>query len=162
MRHKVVRFGRVRGTSPIPAEVKLKKSLGRHFGHEWGVAFRLPRGELASVFLDKGLSTGNHRTIMKVLGRASIAGYVVTCENKMWRIEVEPISAREFGIIIYTQRGKALIAGTGKVTKAGKWRASFKTLYPGIRNSRRVTVQGGVRGGTGQATYGEVSGTLHF
>jgi hypothetical protein len=58
------------------------------------------------------------------------------------------------------------MAGTVEVKKNGEWSFSISTLYPGIRNSKKVTgsLQGGAQGGTGQRT--EVQGgdtlTVHF
>ena len=140
------------GESPIPSEVKLNKEWGEQFGHNAGVTFRLPHGNLASLFLDKRLGSNDPREVLQVLGHESIGGYVVSCESQEWVVNIEPTAEGKFGLIVYTKTGKAYIAGEGSVEKSGKWQAKFSTLYPGIRNKKRCKVQGGIRGGTGQRT----------
>ena len=101
---------------------------------------------------------------LEVFGKESVAGHIINCEIKEWTIHVEPTSETTFGVIIYTAKNKPLMAGDGKIEKEGGWRFKVNTLYPGIRNRRKVTIAGtgGVRGGTGQATYGEAGITGTF
>jgi hypothetical protein len=162
MEKKSVSFENIRSSSPIPREIQLNEKWGKEFSHECGIFFELPNDNVTSIFLDKRINSGDAKKVMEVFGNHAVAGHIVNCEIKEWTIHVEPTSLTTFGVIIYTAKNKPLMAGEGEVGNHGEWQISFRTLYPGIRNSRRVTVQGGVRGGTGQSTYGEVSGTLHF
>lgn len=129
-----------------------------------GFVFELPLDHVTAVFLDKRLVSGDVAQVIEVLGNESVAGHILNCEIKEWTIHVEPTSETTFGVLIYTAKNKPLMAGEGSIETDGGWRFSVNTLYPGIRNTRKVTVTGtgGVRGGTGQATYGEagISGTF--
>lgn len=155
-----VSFENVKSSHPIPREIALNEDWGKDFSHEWGMFFELPHDHVAAVFLDRRLVSGDSEKVMEVFGKESVAGHIINCEIKEWTIHVEPTSETTFGVIIYTAKNKPLLAGDGVIENSGGWRLRVNTLYPGIRNSRKVTLsaKGGVRGGTGQATYGE--GTL--
>ena len=43
-------------------------------------------------------------------------------------------------MIVYTQKGKAIAAGQGRMTGRGQLSGHIETLYPGIRNAIKVTV----------------------
>jgi hypothetical protein len=158
---------KVKGFSPVPPEIKANQEWGKRFGHEWGLALPLPRGNMAAIFLDKRLISGDYRKVMQVFRKRSVPGYVVSCEGKEWVIEAEPTKQDCCGLVIYTKaKRKALASGTVTVKRNGEWHFTAKTLYPGIRNKKKVTfgVQGGSRGGTGQKTDNQagVTGTIHF
>ncbi|MGC2558401.1 MAG: hypothetical protein WA389_06180 [Terriglobales bacterium] len=157
---------KVKGISPVPPQIKANKEWGRRFSNEWGVALPLPHGNMAAVFLDKRLISRDYKTVMQVFGKQSVPGYVISCEGKEWVIEAEPTKQDCCGLIMYTKKRKALGTGTVTVKKTGEWHFTLNTLYPGIRNKKKVTfgVQGGSRGGTGQKTENQVAGTatVHF
>jgi hypothetical protein len=149
----------LRGQSPVPSEINLDPEWGEQFDHANGVTFKLPGGRFAYLFLDKHLSSSKPHEVVHFLRTESTAGHVINCENQEWILKFEPTTEGKFGLIVYTKAGKAYIAGEGKVGKSGKWRAAFKTLYPGIRNTKRCKVSGGIRGGTGQKTEVQVGVT---
>lgn len=157
MENRSVSFD-VRSSHPIPREIAFNENWGKEFGHEWGVFFELPHDRVTAVFFDKRLVSGDSKKVMEVFGKESVAGHIVNCEIKEWTIYVEPTSETTFGLIIYTAKNKPIMAGDGEIEKDGGWRFSVKTLYPGIRNARALNVQGtgGVKGGSHQATYGEI------
>jgi hypothetical protein len=153
---------RFEGVSPIPSRITAKRGWGSRFGNEWGLALPMPHGNVAAVFVDKRLLSGNYKTVMQVFGKTSIAGYVVSCEGTEWVIECEPTEENRCGLIIYRKtRRKALMAGSIAIKKNGLWTFTAETLYRNITNRKHFTagVDGGVRGGTGQRT--EVEGGGH-
>ena len=152
----------VTSVSPVPSEIRLNPDWGQQFGHAWGLALNLPYGQLTSVFLDRRLTTADYDELTQWFESEPVVARVITCENKEWIIKIEPTKDGHFGLIISTLEGKPLIAGEGELTGTGAWHASFKTLYPGIRNRRSLNVQGGVRGGTGQRPEIQVGVTAEF
>jgi len=147
---------RLLGQSPVPSDVMPNPEWGKWFGHDFGMIFQFQNGRRASLFLDRRLSSEDPNEVLRVLGAESTIGYVINCENQEWTIKSEPTFEGQFGVIVYTKSGKAYISGGGEIEKTGQWKVDFSTLYPGIRNTKKCHVQGGIRGGTDTRT--EVQG----
>ena len=150
------------GEFPIPSDVKPSAEWGERFGNEFGLVFKLQNGRRASLFLDKRLSSHDPAEVRQVLETESTAGYVINCENQEWVIKIEPTFEGRFGVIVYTNSGKAYISGVGEIRKTGEWKVDFSTLYPGIRNTKKCHVVGGIRGGTGQQTEAQAGVGCNF
>jgi hypothetical protein len=120
------------------------------------VTLLLPNNRSAVVFLDKKV-LGSADEVNAALSSEMTVGHVISCFGEHWTIDIEPTEGGRFGVIVYAASGKALMHGMG-VHDAGRWSATVNTLYPGIRNSRPISAQIGVRGGTGQKT--EIEGGI--
>ncbi len=154
--------GRALKCTPAPEGVKPKKAWGRYFGTEWAVAFRMPYGNTPLVFFDKRLRSGNPARVKRLVGQEFIPARIITCEGKEWIVRAEPTGDGTCGFTVYTTTGKAIIAGTGRVSARGEWTAEYATLYPGIRNAKKQKVKGSCKGSSKGEVTCEVSYEIEF
>ena len=146
----------VKGKSPVPPAIGLNPDWGEQFDRQHGLVFKLPKGHWAYLFVDKRLSASQSEDVKRRCQAEDVVAHVVNCEKQEWTVRLEPTAPGRFGFIVYTSSGKPYLSGHGSVNSSGKWRASFKTLFPGIRNTKRCHVVGGIRGGTGQRTEAQI------
>lgn len=132
---------------------------GKHFSHQNGILLHFAPSVEAHVFLHDGLAADNPEDIAQFFKAEGTVGYIMSCEQEEWRIDVENTAPGIFGIIVYTASGKPYLTGSGRYDAAGKWQVDFSTLFPGIRNGKACHLQGGAKGGTGQKTEVQVGGT---
>jgi hypothetical protein len=149
---------------PVPRDVVVNTGWGPEFGHDWGVLIDLPHGYQAYLFPHKSLSAESASEVKRLLARdGEVVAYILSCEGNEWRVVVEPTDSQgKFGLTVLTGAGKAIIAGPGEVDASGSWFVNVQTLYPNIRNGRKVEVTAGAKGGTGQKTelFGGLGGTF--
>jgi hypothetical protein len=150
----------VTGQKAVPATVPLDPTWGPNFEHAHSVVLELQPKTHAYLFLHRKLQSEDPKEVQEILRNDSTVGYVLSFKDQVWTIKTEATSEGTFGLVGYTKSGKPYLAGEGTYDSSGRWSAKFATLYPGIRNKIKCTVQGGARGGTGQKTETQVSGTL--
>jgi len=127
------------------------ESWGPHFDNTHGAALSLPAGNTAAVFLDARLSSTVPSVMQTAFTSEGIRGHVVSCFGEHWEVHIEPLKNQQFGIIVYSAKGKALLHGTGSFDEA-RWSAKVKTLYDGIKNERHLSVSAIISGGSGEKT----------
>jgi hypothetical protein len=141
------------------SETHLKPSWGSKFKQANSLGFHLGSDTLVYLFLHEGLFAGNPAEVNSLLQSDGVVAYIISCEGQEWTVKTEMTADNHFGLIVYTTSGKPYLAGELDVDLAGRWSAKFATLYPGIRNKKKCSLQGGVRGGTGQKTDAQIGGT---
>lgn len=149
---------------PVPDDVDLPLDWEKQFSRASGTLLRLGDDLEVVILLDDRLTESNDQEVRAVFANEGIGGRILSCEKNKWEIRLEPIGENEFGLSIYTEKGKVLIAGHGRFDQSGDWSATFSSLYPRIRNRKRVTVSGsvGVTGGTGRRTTWQLVGSVSF
>lgn len=147
------------GEASVPITVKLNPEWGQYFSHNNALQFRLGPNTNAYLFLHEHLQSSDPKQVTELLGKDSIAAYILNCEGQEWVIKTESTANGKFGLIVYTAKGKPYLCGEGQFDSSGRWSARFATLYPGIQNTKRCHMQGGIRGGTGERTEAEVGGS---
>ena len=153
---------KVIGEAVVPMTVSLNPEWGQHFSHDNALQFRLAPSMNAYLFLHEHLQSKDPQQVTELLEKDAIVAYILNCEGQEWVIKTESTTEGKFGLIVYTAKGKPYLSGEGQVESSGIWNARFATLYPGIRNTKRCHLQGGIRGGTGQKTEVQVGGTCEF
>ena len=122
----------------VHPDTKIKSEWGEFFDYTSGFCIPFKGGTYASVLVDSRFTEGNYNQRCEFMCRPRLFAHIVQCSGKVWEIKTEPTGENIFGLIIYTQRGKALAAGTGKIQHDGQMDFSIKTLYPGITNSIKL------------------------
>jgi hypothetical protein len=150
------------GEAPVPLTVKLNPEWDKAISHRNSLQFRLAPGTNASLFLHEHLQSSDPKQVSDLLESDAIIGYVLNCEGQNWTIKTESTSNGEFGVIVYTAAGKPYLFGEANVDSEGNWSANFATLYPGIRNSKKCRLVGGIKGRTGQRTEAQIGGSCSF
>jgi hypothetical protein len=79
---------------------------------------------------------------MEFLREPCILAHCISTMGFEWAIQSEPIAEGKIGVIAYSARGKAILAGTGVIKKDGSFRANLTPLYKGITNSCKITRAG--------------------
>jgi hypothetical protein len=149
----------IAGDCPVPTTVRMNAAWGPEFSHATGFALRFAQGVSAHLFLHQGLLSNDPREVIELFKRDAILGYILSCEEQEWTIKGEATFEGHFGFVVHTKSGKPYLAGHGTFDHLGRWSATFSTLYPGISNKKKCSLQGGVKGGTGQRTEVQVGGS---
>ncbi|TVM00261.1 MAG: hypothetical protein CV087_14945 [Candidatus Brocadia sp. WS118] len=128
--------GKAKGGGKIPANIKPSPEWGSSYSQKSGFTVVVANKVSAFVFLDERIFGDS-----ELLKKPSTIGRVVGRVPKIdWKVEAEPIGDGQLGLSIYNERGKALLAGTCKVTAKGLV-ARLATLYPGITNKCKQTAK---------------------
>jgi hypothetical protein len=122
---------------PLPNKPEPKRSWGRDFTRESGFSLRLPKDYSMSVFIDRQWTTDqDYPKRADYLKREQVLMRMLTCVGEEWELRTEPTGRDEFGLVIYTHKGKAIAAGSGNLQQDGGVHFSFRTLYKGITDGR--------------------------
>ena len=133
---------RVRSFQPVHRKTKISRSFGRFFDRTSGFSIKLPRRNGASILIDSRLTHGRPGTQAVFMSRPRLVARVLLCKGRPWEVHTEPIGPKTFGIIVYTARGKAIGAGTGRIV-GREVRYSASTLYANITNKFKITWSAG-------------------
>ena len=124
-------------SADLPSNARPKAEWGKQFSSDSGFSIPLEGDNTPLVFLDKRLLSGDEKQIRKLASRDFVGGHVITCEKKEWVLRCEPTNENEIGVIAYTEKGKAILAGIITLQEKGAWKFSLKTLYPRISNKKK-------------------------
>jgi len=129
---------RLTRTYPIPEDVKPKRTWGKFFDRSSGFSLRLPKTYWLSVFVDRRFMVGTYKRRTAFLSRDRVVAHCVSCVGEVWELRTERTGPHRIGAVMYTDRGKAIAAGTGEVLRDGTVRGKISTLYPGMTNRAKV------------------------
>jgi len=125
----------------LPKEATPQKSWGASFETSSGFSIKFPQSHWMAFFVDLGFAKGKFEDRNKFLDKYRIIAHSVTELGPAWDIWGEPTGPGQLGITVYTGKGKAIAAGTGKISKTtGDFSFSIATLYKGMTNKGKITV----------------------
>jgi hypothetical protein len=118
---------------PIPPDVQPNPQWGPDFDNSSGFTLDVGEKYSMSVFVDRKLKPGNHDTLAKYFSEPDrLLAHCISCVGEEWTVYTESTETDEFGLLVYTARGKALAAGTGWIAPNGEMSSTVSTLYRGI------------------------------
>ena len=135
MRRRIVNIrARLREAHAIEQR-QSRAEWGKTFADTSGFSFALTPKHSMAVFVDRRLLSEGGAGRAQFLSRPQLIAHCISTLGHDWVIHSEPLGGKTFGMIVYTSRGKALAAGTGRVDARGTMHARVRTLYDGITNS---------------------------
>ena len=146
----------------IPKEARPRNDWGGHFDEQSGFGVHLPNDHWMAVFVDKRLqhdgTAQGRKKVFKDQANKPVA-YGITELSMVWRFDAEPLTDEGFGLTAYTDKGKAIAAGTGKIGPNGDVAFQIATLYEGVTNAAPLTykVEGTVKSDGSYQVTGSVS-----
>jgi hypothetical protein len=145
--------------SPLPTAAKPATTWGKSFENPFGFALQFPRRHWMAFFVDRRLMEGEFEKRVAFLDRYKLIAHSTTELGKGWDIYGEPVGQGALGITVYTSKGKAIAAGTGKISKSGVFSFSLATLYKGMTNRGKIEykVEGKAKSDGGWEVTGSVS-----
>jgi hypothetical protein len=140
----------------IPNTVKANPKWGSFFSQVSGFTVVIANKIKAYVFVDNRLG-GDASAQRDIIENPSTIAHVVGKLPAIeWHVDAEPIDGGQLGLVVYNDRGKALLAGTynikSRITK-------LSTLYPGITNKckQKASVKATYKTEGGTTVEGEYS-----
>ena len=121
----------------LPVEIRIQKTLDKSF-NEFGFLVKLTSKHWMAFYVHSGLMSGTFEDRSNFLNEYKPIAYSFTELGKGWDIYGEPTGPGQLGITIYTSKGKAIAAGTGKISKEGDFSFAVATLYKGITNKGKI------------------------
>src|SRR5437867_1687394 len=100
---------KVEGAHPIPDDVMPKSEWGPAFDRDAGFAVQALGKYWMSIFVHRHLASPFHKSRSEALQRSEeVIARCISCVDEEWEIRSEPIGGNEFGLVAYTEKGKAI------------------------------------------------------
>ena len=129
----------VRKFNSVHPKTRISRRFGKFLDRTSGYSIKLSRRYGATVLIDRRLTHGKPESLETFISRPRTLARVLPCTGRPWEVKTEPLGPKTFGIIVYTSRGKAIAAGTGRVLARGEVRYAVETLYDNITNKVKIT-----------------------
>ena len=145
---------------PLPRTIQPHPDWGEFFGYDSGFCIRLTEKYFMSVFLDRRLTGGSDcDRFLLIQEPESVVAHCVSCVGEFWQVRAEPTAPGGLGLVVYTNKGKALAAGEARIEE-GELEFTLKTLYEGMTNKIKITYETNVKITTKPGGEPEYTGTV--
>ena len=123
---------RITKALPIQEDTKPRSRWAGDFDSSSGFSVNIGKKYSLSVFVLPELVQGKREQRSKILSRQGVVAHCISCVGEEWDLHCEPTGPDRVGLIMYTAKGKAMAAGTGRLDRTGAVAFSLSTLYSGM------------------------------